>query len=308
MTQIGTSPTSSENSIAGDDEGVSVYEDEFMTTNGGVKVVAPLESINWDSAVYTTQLDETAEQIAVVRSNGVITYIDSNKLKPGMIVRLAQRDKLPADVLIIGGDGGKMVKGIDRNPYGRQSILIDTHAYDGAIGYDTFKECLLPDLVNETNVNDLQIKVNGYNSSAVLNIWFGAATINGEQYIRSESDTLRDQDICDEDGLLIEPYTGLAFKEHVVSLPCHIQSHVALINPSLVFSWDSTRSCTGSTRTNICTVWSFSQEMIVSSVTGSSRRIKPSKKHSKSTSVAEAGFIEASSLPGAISNWTGSLA
>ena len=285
-----------------------------MTENGGVKVVAPLESINWDSAAYTTQLDETAERIAVVRSNGVITKIDNNKLKPGMIVRLAAGDKdkpgdkAPADVLIIGGDGGKMFEGIDRVPYGRQTIIIDTVRYDGAVGYDTSKEYMVPGLVDETNVNDYKIKVNGYNSSAVLNIWFGAATINGEQYIRSESDTLRDQDICDEDGLLIEPYTGLAFKEHVVSLPCHIQSHVALINPSLVFSWDSTRSCTGSTRTNICTVWSFSQEMIVSSVTGSSRRIKPSKKHSKSTSVAEAGFIEASSLPGAISNWTGSLA
>ena len=295
--QIGTSPTSSENCIAGDEDGVDCYEDEFLTKNGGIKVVAPLESINWDSAAYTTQLDDTAEQIGwrhccraiVVRSDGVIANIDSKQLKPGMIVRLAQGDKVPADVLIIGDDGGKLVPGIDRNPYGRQSILIDTHEYDGAIGYDTVKECLLPDLVDDTNVNTWKIKVNGYNSSAVLGTWFGAAKINEEYY---ESDAVRDQ----------ENYTGLTFKENMVSLPCHIQSRVCLDKASLVFSWGSIRSCMGSTRTSICTVWPFSLEMIVSSASGNSKRINSSKTHSKSTNVAEAGFIEASSQPGAISN------
>ena len=225
--QIGTSPTSSENCIAGDYDGVDCYEDEFLTKNGGIKVVAPLEGINWDSAAYTTQLDDTPEQIGwrhccraiVVRSDGVIANIDSKQLKPGMIVRLAQGDKVPADVLIIGDDGGKLVPGIDRNPYGRQSILIDTHEYDGTIGFDTGKECLVPGPVDETNVNNWKIEVIGCNSSAVLNTWFGAVTINGEDYVRPESDE-KDKE-C------------LTSKDNMVSLPCHIQSHVSLIKPRL---------------------------------------------------------------------------
>ena len=237
MTQIGTSPTSSENCIAGGE----CYEDEFMTKHGGVKVVAPLESINWDSAAYTTHLtaeqvlDETAEQIAVVRSNGVITYIDSNLLKPGMIVRLAQGNKVPADVLIIGGDGGKSklmkaatgAQEVVPEVNGRLQITIDTVHYDGTIGYDTFKEYMVPGPVDETNVNDYKIKVNGYNSSAVLSTWFGDATINGEQYVRSESDTPRDEDEDEDEDA---DYTGLTFKQNMVSLPCHIQSHIAVIN------------------------------------------------------------------------------
>merc|ERR1711865_24046 len=114
------------------------------------KVVAPLESINWDSAAYTMQLDDTAEQIPVVRSDGVIAYIDSKQLKPGMIVRLADFDKVPADVLIIGGDGGKLMSTDAKDAYGDNgnTIIVDTARYDGGIGYDIgVKEYLVPDHV-----------------------------------------------------------------------------------------------------------------------------------------------------------------
>ena len=79
---------------------------------------------------------------------------------------------------------------------------------------------MVPGLVDERNVNDLKITVNGYNSSAVLSTWYGATRINGEYYARPDR---RDQ----------KDYTGLAFKENMVSLPCHIQSHVSLIKPRL---------------------------------------------------------------------------
>merc|ERR1712195_97594 len=166
------------------DEG-AIYMKEFLTENGGIEVVAPLKNINWDSAAYTTQLDDTAKKIPVVRPDGVIAHIDSKQLKPGMIVRLAQDDKVPADVLIIGGDDkAPKIKGIENKAiYGRLQIMVDTVRYDGTIGYDNVKEYLVPGPVDETNVNDLKIKVNGYNNSAVLSTWYGDATINGEDYV-----------------------------------------------------------------------------------------------------------------------------
>jgi hypothetical protein len=182
----------------------TIDPDEFS-----VKVQAPLHpEPNWGSATMTGVGCADDEQLVwVIRPNGEEQLVPRSRLKPGMIVRLKERDTVPADMILIGGDQSK------RTAKQKTSlVMLDTQPYDSVVAYDGNHRFLTEDPITNQSVSAMSIEVDGYCSSAVLNTWYGDATVNGEKWVNEKADG---------------DYAGLDFKTNMLAYKMEVQSVIS---------------------------------------------------------------------------------